>query len=508
MNKFSLQNFIRPSVGQSLKTHRLVKGFVPHYVDLVSEADDTSMRSKINPPYPLVLAPLPTTLSTLTGKAVAVIAEDTENVVSGKKIVYATNNWNVYVDDPTQTDLGTAATITDNNGIDIITFVGNIFTSFYSHAKVRWYSGSWADHSGTPTNFGTASLKLFRQFRNTLLVSDNSAGKLYFITSGGVSSLAFTLAVAGRAPVISDYNNYRDNYILIFFEIGGSTIPLYKKTDFVVWNGVDDNYELRSSIQGKFKCSIVKNNTVYVFTQLDSTLVCWEFTGTTFREVSRIQNVIVSTTITNPKMRISSEKDFFVLMATSPGNVTKISPFYWNPFTGDNFFLFEQAQDTLGVLISEQSDSKYQRYLAYFDATDGKLQKITLENSNRFDTANYKSGLISALAPKGEALGRMSISRIVLEYNTPPPAITDAFTLVLKTKDELVSETVRTQTAVIKDTTGNSTSANVGATRAIIDFKANATEFEIDLSLSKTTATYFPVIRRIIVEYAPINLNN
>jgi hypothetical protein len=102
----------------------------------------------------------------------------------------------------------------------------------------------------------------------------------------------------------------------------------------------------------------------------------------------------------------------------------------------------------------------------------------------------------------------MQINRIIVEYNTSPPAVTDVFTLILSTKDEMVSETIRTQTATIKDTTANSTSANVGATRTIIDFSAKATEFEIELSLSKTTATYFPVIRRIIVEYQPISLNN
>ena len=517
MKQIVLQNFRNPSVGYSTNLHRLVSGFVPHYTDLASETSDTDFRDKVNPAYSLVLAPSMAILDTQGTLRIVAITEKSGAVITNSttKVIYATNLWDIYFEDPTEENFTTQPTTVSgtSDGVDLEVFQGDIVTSFYSNAKIKYNGGAtstaWSDHTGADVS--TAALKLFRKFKDGLMVSDVSYIRT-LTSSFALSALAdsFRLVVANVIQEIIDYNNFSDQYMVVFFENAfaglANPAPLYDRTDWVLWNGLDTAvYEFHKTIRGKYRCCIVRDNTIYAFTQLGTTLICWQFTGFDFREYGRIKNVVVSTELSNPKMRVSLENDFFVLMAHSPDNVSTESPFYWNPATGDNFFMVEQAQDGLAVLISQQSDGTYQRYISTINPSTGTgsvLQKIVLESTGRHNTASYKSGVIAI--PEG----RGKINRVIVEYNEAPTTVSDRIDFTLSTKDETEAESLTTNSAIIKDTTGNSTNANVSAKRAIMEFKPLCTELEISLSLTKTTASYWLIVRKIIIEYEPVMLKN
>lgn len=506
--KISLQDFRTSTLKQTTAPHRLASGFMPSYTDLASESSDSNFRDKVNPPYPLVLSPALTTLATKTSKRIVAMVEKSSPVITSSvsKVAYSTNEWDVFFDDPAEenftTDPGSPSA---NDNVDIEIFQGSVITSFYSDGNLRFNAGAtstaWSSHTGDDTS--TSSIKLFRKFRNGLMVSDVSY--IRELTSGFVLAAAassFRLVVSNVVMTIKDFNNFADQYMVVFFENTLSTSSIvYGQTDWVLWNGVDTNYEFKKTLRGKYRCSITRDNTIYAFTQLGTTVVCWQFTGNDFREFGRISNLIISTELPNPKMRVSLEKDFFVLMATSPGNISAESPFYWNPQTGENFFLAEQTTDALGLMITQQSDGAYQRYISSVSGSaDSVLQKITLENSTRFSDGKYKSGIIPITDEKGNP-ARGKIKRVILEYNDAPASVSDRINFTFNTKDETEQETLTTNTAIIKDTTENSTNANVTDKRAIMDFNPYATEFDISLTTDFTTGSYWLIIRRIVIEY-------
>ena len=502
MKQIILQNFKTPSVAQSTVPHRLVSGFIPFYTDLASEADDSDFRDKVNPAYSLILAPSMAVVDIQSTLRIVAMVENSETVITNSvaKVAYSTNAWDIFFQDPTEENFTTqpAAISTPDDGADIDIFNGNVITSFISNAKIKYNSGAtsnaWSDHTGADVS--TTVLKLFRKFRNGVLVSDDTY--IRNLDSGfALSALAdsFRLIFANATYPILDFNIFADQYVVVFFESRTRTPSVFGRTDWILWNGEDANYEFRKTLRGKYKCSIVRDNTIYAFTQLGTTVICWQFTGNDFREYGRIYNVVISTELSNPKTRVALEKDFFVLMATSPTNITKESPFYWNPVTGDNFFMVEQSGDGLAIMITQQSDGTYQRYISVANGSTYELQKIVLESTGRLNSAEYKSGII----PIPE--GRGKINRVIVEFNEAPTTVSDRIDFSLKTKDESETETITTNSAIIKDTTGNSTNAIVGTKRAIMNFKPFCTEFEIELSLTKITAAYWLIIRRIVVEY-------
>lgn len=522
--KFILENFHTmtgghlPGVNKALH-HRFIQGFVPHYFNLAAESADANFKQKINPPYPLVLSPDRTLVTPHNGSYPVLIVANEHNALGN--VIYSSNLWNIYIDDSSETDLGIPnGTPTSNVGIDLVVFNGKILTSHPTKAAL--YHGainatpSWTASTGEA--LATGSVHLLKNFEDRCLVVDASSGA--FTRRDEVKIVLPDFSIINGIELgdtfdIQDIATYQDRYALLFTR--KTTSPkLSRNTMVFLWNVVaGDSYDQKVPLKGIYKCSIERDGLVYAFTQIGTTLVCYEFNGGNFREIGRLRNVIISEQTTIPKSRIGIEGDFFVLLATCPGNTSSTSPLYWNPTTGESFFLYgavnslpflalQVAQDPASVTFS------YNRYLAYDNGTIGSLFKVTLENSDR-DGASTKYGSNFIPAPYDPEIhgddprGRIKINRVDIEYNAKAPTSSDIISFTLTTKDELESETYNTHTATIKNTTDNSTNAAVEDKRAIVDdVGALATEFAIDLSVTDVTASWALIIRRIVIDYEPV----
>lgn len=526
--KYVLDNFRSMTSGHfpGLRTdsadyrHRFIQGFVPHYMDLALESADANFKKKVNPAYPLVLAPDRTTVATAASKyPVLMIANEHDTL---DKVIWSTDLWQFFSDDSSQTDLGIpSGTPTTNTGIDAIILNGHILTTHPATVTRAYYgeidsTPSWAATTGSELTAGIRHI--LKNFEDRALISDSSSGA--FTRSDAVKLVLPDFSIIagitlGDAFDILDFGNFMDRYALIYTRPSVSP-RLQRNTIVFVWNAVaGDSYDQKVVLRGVYKCQIEKDGIPHVFTQVGNTVICYAFNGESFREVGSIKNVIISENTLIPKSRIGIEGDFFVLLATSPGNTTNTAPLYWNPATRDSFFLVGAlASLPFRCMLIAQVPSNtfaYERYLGYQSAGSvGTIYKLTLENSDRAGISpEYKSNFIPCTPVKGihEDAGRWQIDRVEIEYSEKPPSSSDIIGFTLTTKDEHESETYTQTTATIKNTTANSTSAKVTDKRAIITVGAKATEFAIDLAITPATASWNLIIRRIVVYYQPIAFN-
>ena len=347
-----------------------------------------------------------------------------------------------------------------------------------------------------------------------------------FARNDDVKIVDFSFAISdgitlGDTFHIQDIGTYMDQYALLYAR--KTTSPrLTHSTTVFMWDGVPgDQYDRKIQLPGIYMCSIERAGYPYVFTQLGTTLICSVFDGTGFREVGRLKNTVVSANNNIPKTRVGIDGDFFVLLATSPGNSVATAPLYWNPATGDFFFAFGAANGTdpyLSILFAQNPSSPYdvRRYVAFNSSSGtatGYFQKFTLEGSPWWGTKKYSSNFLAVPYDKdiyGGEMARIQINRIELSYNAPPDKADDEIALTLTTKDEYEFETYTAQTATVKSTTAASTNAQVYDKRAILELGATATELAIDLTVtvSNSSNTWAPIIRRIIIDYEAIELEN
>jgi hypothetical protein len=533
MAKFVLDNFQKmtggymPGVNKDLH-HRVIKGFMPHYFELAVESQDTNFYKKVNPPYPLVTSPDRGSAFVKTSNVYPVLVLPNE-MDALQDVILSTNMWHFYsTDGTTETDMEIpTGTPTSNINIDAVLFNGKILTTHPS-TVTRAYYGSVADSpswTATTGNTLTAGVKhILKKFQDRCLITDSSSGS--FTRSDAVNIVKPDFSIIsgislGDTYDIQDLNTFQDNLVLIFCRPSISPRRL-NSTIVFLWDGVPgDSYDQKLYLKGTYKCSIEKNGVIFTFTQVGSTLYCYEFDGSGFREVGKMRNFIVSENTGIPKSRIGVEGDFFVILGTCPGTTDHTAPFYWNPLTGNSFILVDAvASAPFVALLWAQNPSAsapvYNRYLAHLSSTGtGNLYTFSLENtSSDVIGSAYKSNVIPAPVVKGiheDDMGRMQIERIEIEYNTPPPTSDESIAFTLTTKDEHISETYTDTTATIKDTTARSTNAKVTSKRAIIDVGQKATEFSVSLSTAYATidanATGWGlIIRRIVIYYQPIAL--
>lgn len=500
--------------------HRFIQGFVPHYANLALESADANFKQKINPPFPLVLGPDRTVVATTASKyPVLIIANEHDTL---DKIIWATDLWQFFSDDSSQTDLSIpTGTPTTNTGIDATILNGHILTTHPASVTRAYYgeidsTPSWAATSGVALTAGIRHI--LKNFEDRCFVTDSSSGA--FTRSDAVRIVLPDFSIIagislGDAFDILDMGNFMDRYALLYAR--PSVSPRLQRNTFVfVWNAVaGDSYDQKVLLRGVYKCQIERDGIPYVFTQIGNTVVCYAFDGSAFREIGRIKNVIISENTLIPKSRIGIEGDFFVLLATSPGNTTSTAPLYWNPSTGESFFLVGSVASLpyRCMLIAQVPTNTfaYERYFGYQSAGSvGTIYKLELENAAR-DGINpaYKSNFIPCTPVKGvhEDLGRWQIEHVEIEYSVKPPSSSDSIAFTLTTKDEHESETYTQATATIKNTSANSTNAQVTDKRAIIKVGAKATEFAIDLTPTVATTSWALIIRRIVVVYQPIAFN-
>lgn len=499
--------------------HRFIESFIPAYINLASEASDANFHQKTNPPYALVPTPTPTTVVTKTDKYPVLLLANEHNNLG--KVIYSTNLWEFFAEDSSETSMGIPnGTPTTNVGIDAVIYNGEILTSHPLNASL--YHGAI---SATPGWTGIGSLssginKLLKTFQDRCLALDSSSGAFSRRDVVKVVKPDFSVETGitlGDTFDIMDPATFEDRYVLLFAR--KTTSPrLQRNTIVFVWNGViGDSYDQKLTLRGTYKCSIERDGILYAFTQVGTTLVCHAFNGGAFTEVGRIRNIIVSENTTIPKSRIAVEGDYFVLAATSSGNTTTTSPLYWNPASGEAFFLcgdIVNTQPIAALLVAQDPTTfAYKRYFSLFDSPIGYLLSIEIEGTARAGTHKYKSNFIPAPKVKGihddAPMGRIQINHIEIEYAAKPTASTDALAVSLITKDEYDTETYTTQTATVKSTTAASTNAKVDDKRAIIELGANATEFEIDLTATVVVGSAWnSIIRRIIVDCDPIALQS
>jgi hypothetical protein len=499
--------------------HKYMHGFVPHYAQLASPASDTAFNQKVTPPLPLVLAPNLTGVTSAYGKYPVLLLANEHNALG--KVIYVTDTWEFNSSDPTDTTIGIPSGTPDSNvNIDATIFNGQILTSHPTSGSLYYGAISatpgWTATSGSVS---TGTAHIVRNFQDKCLVTDASSGA--FSRNDKVtivnSDFSFTDGITlGDTFHILDIGNFQDRYALLFTQ--KTTSPLLSTSTIVfMWDAVPgDQYDQKFRLQGTYACSVVKDDILHVFTQVGPNVLCYAFTGAGFKKIALMQNVTISKQTGIPKSRVSVDGDFFVLLATSGGNTNGTQPFYWNPYTGEGFFLVntpDSASPFIAVCIANDPNSNtVQRYLSYQNTGSvGFVYKVTMENSTRTDGgASYKSNSIGAPVVKGVndmmPMGRMQINYVEVEYSAPPPSSSDSIALSLVTKDAYESDSFSTVTATAKDTDANSTNANIHPTRAIMQVGASATEFEIDLAVTVSTTSWAVIIRRIVVDYDPIAL--
>ena len=498
--------------------HRFILGFVPHAAALGSETSASDFRRLITSPYPLAVTPAPTTVVSKANKYPTILlANETGNLAN---VILSTDLWEFFVEDSSETVLGIPnGTPTSNSNIDAVIFNGAILTSHPLNGSL-WYGAinatpSWTATSGSVT---TGITHVLKPFQDVCFVLDSSGGSLTrrdlvkVVASDYSMTTGFTL---GDSFDAQDIGIFQERSVLIFCQ--NTTSPrLQRSTIVFVWDGVPGNpYDQKITLRGMYRCSIERDGIVYVFTQVGTTLVCYAYDGTGFKEIGSITNTVVST-IGIPKSRIAIEENFFVILASAPGNVSATVPLYWNPGTGEAFFLTGPVNGSFAIkniLIAQDTTGAYARYGSFLDTGGtpfGYLVSFPIDGTTRLGNAAYKSNLIPAPEVKGVhdnmPMGRMSINHIEIEYNAPPPTSSDAIVVSLITRDAFEADDYETDTGTVKDTTANSTNAAVDDTRAIIQIGRDATELEIDLAVTLATSSWDLVIKRIIVDFEPIAL--
>ena len=436
-----------------------------------------------------------------------------------EEMVVITNLWRVRVHDAdSTTDLGIpTGAPASNTAIDAVIFNGKILTSHPLSSNLYYgeidTTPNWQATSGE--TLASGSTHVLKLFEDRCLVVNASSGT--FTRRDEVLIVEPDWSIIdgislGDTFDIQEIGNYQDRYALLFTQ--KTTSPrLIKKTTVFMWNGVEgDPYDQKFLLDGVFRCLYDNDGPVYAFTQSGSTLICSVFEGAGFREVGRLKNVFVSRSLFIPKTQVYKEGDFFVLLASSTGNTSSSGvPLYWNPFTGDSFFVTESiGLAILGNAAASEPSSPFSlvRYFAYKDASEiGQLYSLVLENETKSILgAKYKSNFIPIPPIEGKhdgAMGRININKVEIEYSEKPPTVNDSIAFTLTSKDEHESETYNVDTATIKDTTANSTDAGVTAKRAIIKLGRSCTEFAIDLDVTVASTDWNLIIRRIVVYYEP-----
>ena len=499
--------------------HRYMHGFVPHYAQLADPSADANFNQKVTPPFPLVLSPGVTSVAAKADEYPVLILANEHNALG--KVIFVTDTWDFYSEDSTETALGIpSGTPASNVNIDATIFNGKILTS---HALVGslYYGAIDATPSWTSAgSLTTGNVHILCNFQSKCLVTDASSGSFSRNDMVKIVNSDFSLTdgiTLGDTYHILDIGNFQDRAALLFAQ--KTTGPrLSPNTTVFMWDAVPgDQYDQKFHLKGTYAGSAIMDDVLHVFTQVGPNVLCYAFTGAGFRKVGMLQNIVISKRTGVPKSRVSVDGDYFVLLATSSGNTTTTQPLYWNPYAGDSFFMLNAIASLpfyALCIATDPSTNTVQRYLSYQNSGSvGFLYKLTMENSTKTDGgASYKSNSIGAPVIKGVhdmmPMGRMQINFVEVEYSTPPPSSSDAIALSLITKDVYESDSYATATATAKNTDANSTDAEVHDTRAIMQVGANATEFEIDLAVTVTTTSWALIIRRIIVDYEPIALQD
>jgi hypothetical protein len=380
--------------------NRFIQGFFPHYAALANEGADSNFRQKINPPLPLKLSPGVSVVRARSGSHPGIIIPN-ESAALGS-VIYSTDLWHFYSDDPTETDLGIPnGTPASNAGIDAVIFNSKILTSHPSDGDL-YHAPIAASPSWTGVGSFQTGVKPLHVIEDQCLVLDSSQGsgkprdRVKLVQTD--FSVIDGFAIGTSDFDIQDMADHQARFALLFARktTSGSSAPnLSKETTVFLWDVVPgDSYDLKTTLPGTYCCSINKNGFVYAFTQIGTTLVCSAFDGTGFREVGRIANVSVDvSTLLIPRTRITLEGDFFVLLASSPGN-TLASPLYWNPSNGEAFFLLSpiDSQPFTSLAFALNSAQSYTRYFGYSGTNGiGALYKCTLEanSGNEFTSDGY-----------------------------------------------------------------------------------------------------------------------
>lgn len=446
----------------------------------------------------------------MTERLVILLPNENDNDL--EEFITVTNNRRfTAVDASGSTNLGIPVTTgTANDSMDAVIFNGKLLAAFLN--VTRLYH---TEIDSTPTWTATTGQELIASRQHILKTLEDRV----LVTNGNSTQFASNqikivlpdFSVVDGITFEDDIDivgieSYRNRYALLFARKTESP-KVSRHTIAYLWNAVvGDPYDEMYTISGDFLCSAIKDDVVYAFTSLGTTLVCYVFTGAGFQEIGRINNIVIAPQNgPNRKLMVSQEKDFFVFCAATPDSVDT-HPFYWNPRTGEAFFLAgEDAGSYHGALVAYDGQDTKRAFLYEDD-----IVLHTLESATKAASADYDSNFIPAPRVEGihddMPMGRMLIKSVTIDYSAPPPSADDIIAFTLTTKDEYESETYGTQTATVKNTTANSTNARVGTTRAILPIGAKATEFAVDLNVTAATASWDLIIRRIVIDYEPIAL--
>lgn len=518
MPKIVIEQFRRPSnVHRPGILHRAIFGFNPHFLDFTTNPSD---KKYVNPAFPLTLSGAPTVVRSKTGLRPTNIIPNEMNALGN--VFYASSTGRVFSDGGgTEFDLGfPAGSALNNLSSDLILYNGKIvFTNFNL--------GTLARHdivdNQTWTAFGTLnqSTHQMRRFQNRLHVLNAASGaftpanqvKVYKTELADWSDLTEEVGIdLGIFFDIRGIENYQDIYNVLFARVTVSP-RLLESTTVFLWDGVVGNtWDRKMTLEGVYLASAVRDGVVYAFTMKNRKIICSYFTGDGFRRLGEIWDAAVwdaGTAI--PKARVAVFHDWFVLAAQShaEGVSGELGLLFWNPASGDNFFI---PRDGI-VAAAAGIDSSHRSTLFFSDnpsGSNGSLLQFEPDASSKSGTGYYSTNITPAPAEKGEEKGKISIRRIDVEYDDAPPGASDQIEVKLTTKDAEKSKAFSSFTATIKSNTALSTKAVVEAARAIIrpnDLRP-ATEFMLEMTVTNATGTWDPFIRRVVVDYEPVSVKS
>jgi len=505
--------------------HKEIRNAMPHTFLIVDERDDPTLYTKSNPAYQFILAPDLTSLSnsTLSGYPTAI----TPRRNSLGSFFSVTSDGSVYLVDgltvtPTVNLVGSSASTSNINQIGI--FSGYVCwagenDSFYYMLQSSGFAAP-STVSGLGTNSGVNQHD-FDVFLNSCYVL--GTGSTYN-NNGAIHKISTAFTKSSYVEINSVGYRYIKNVFDRYLAVAGTESSSLGTNDWRmdIFDGISTLPIYRIPIPGTFIGAQTHKGNYYIFYIDNFDLVCSTLSSFTLNEIGRIRNCRFPVTIStidqkiNHKSAVSVFEDYFTILVNYSSSDTNGNQciVHWNVQTGENAIVYTNNTNAPCMIYSgADTAGRMNHFVGLTDVTD--IYRLIPYGTTYQTSARYQSNFKDIPIvdknnnPISKTQGRGKINRVDVIYNTPPPTSSDSITLTIKYQDELTSGTYGTYTGVIKDTTANSTNAVVNPTRAILpNVGITCSEFSILFDVASSTTSWGAVVKKVVVDFEPISLQN
>lgn len=470
--------------------YRRIVGFFPVVRKFLLTADSKYTET----PNPLSISPETENVSgsALNGYPAAFIASPTLG-----KVLVVTNEFYVYALDNTTTSLGQPVAGSYSMESDIIIYQNKVVT----FATTR-NDAEYGNISATPswTMFGTFNTPRFMEtMLDKLYVVHSSVSStadrrlVRIVNSSFVDSNGLDLGAGWFIKAITNVDN---QFLAIPATQENASEAAAEKGTLFIWNGLASNsYTYSPNFTGVYQGSAVKDGSYFLFVKQGLSLVCLIYTNGRLIEIARKDNISPLTSITNSRNRVQVAGDYFVI-PTSSGVL------FWNVFTGESFFGYDNATTIKAVLTTMQAATGGWRF--YFgDGSSTNLKKWVVDGTG---TA-YMTGSIGEtnFLPFTDEQGhpiRAQVKELRVYYKTKPPSTSDQFAFVFTYRDDIEGTATTYTPAVINSANSHTRMAKIENIGLVCD------KLSLKLTTTVATTSWNPIVDRIEIDWIPVNTSN